>query len=741
MKRPEFLYLWKKFTSKQGESLPSLRSLNIDEVHRIQTEHELWLNSKKKEGKQADFKYCKLPSEARFHHSYNSVCFRGAYLRSIVFDRADLTRADFRDADLRDAKFIDVEGFSSDQLAGSDVSGAKLPPDIQKFEGLEVIREASKNARKLFLAMLLGCVYSIITITTTTDVRLITNSTSSPLPIIGAEIPIVGFYWAAPLLLVCLYIYFHIYMQRIWEGMAGLPAIFPDGISIDLKVYPWLLLGLVRKQYARLRNKRRPLYALQVYLSVFLAWLAMQLTLTLFWLRFIPRHDWLGTGLHIVLIGLAAWLGTMFYHIAIKTLRREGEKVVEANGMRQYHWITGIMRGLLISVALLLISIGAIAGIRPHDKNKGNPKTWVPRVLEKVAFGAFADLEDAEVSTKPPNWTGLKEKEKEELAQVKGVQLDGSNLRYANAKGAFLVKADFSNANLEGAHFTNADLRYATLDTTLLTNADFKSASLVGIMGSNTLLASADLRGADLRGADLDTASLVGAKLLDARLDSAKLIYADLRGANLSTAFLVNADLRYARLNSAILVGADLRGANLSTAFLVNADFPYARLDSARLVGADLRGAELYKASLVGADLHYAHLDSAKLGSADLRGAELYNASLVEAELGYARLDSASLWEADLRYAHLNSAKLVGADLDGADLYYANLDIADLRGANLSHLRNWGDIGSIKLANIWGVRDPPDGFLAWADSMGAVSVETDEEWAALRRLARSSEEP
>jgi hypothetical protein len=39
--------------------------------------------------------------------------------------------------------------------------------------------------------MLLACLYAIITIATTNDVNLLTNSASSPLPIIGAAIPVV----------------------------------------------------------------------------------------------------------------------------------------------------------------------------------------------------------------------------------------------------------------------------------------------------------------------------------------------------------------------------------------------------------------------------------------------------------------------------------------------------------------------------------------------------------------------
>ena len=76
--------------------------------------------------------------------------------------------------------------------------------------------------------MLLGCVYAWLTIATTTDARLLTNSASSPLPIIQTEIPIALFYLAAPLLLVSFYVYLHLYLQSMWRGLATLPARFPS---------------------------------------------------------------------------------------------------------------------------------------------------------------------------------------------------------------------------------------------------------------------------------------------------------------------------------------------------------------------------------------------------------------------------------------------------------------------------------------------------------------------------------
>lgn len=150
---------------------------------------------------------------------------RGAHLNS-----ADLLGTTLREANLQDADLRDATGLLSGQLAGTNLSGAKLDEDIRKFEGLANIEEASKNARKLFLVMLLGCAYSALTVFSTTDVQLLSGSAStSPLPIIQTEIPIAWFFGVAPGILLAIFLYFHLHLQHLWEGLADLPAIFPDG--------------------------------------------------------------------------------------------------------------------------------------------------------------------------------------------------------------------------------------------------------------------------------------------------------------------------------------------------------------------------------------------------------------------------------------------------------------------------------------------------------------------------------
>src|SRR5262245_57268243 len=188
---------------------------------------------------------------------------RGANLRGALLCEANLHKANvletvLREADLQNATLTEVIGLLPGQLAGANVTGAKLPEGVGRFDELTNVKELSDSAQKLFLSILAGCVYSWLTIGTTTDARLLPNSSSSPLPIIQTEIPIAYFYWVAPILLVCLYGYFHLYLQRLWEGLADLPAFFPDGRSLDKQASSWLLNGLVCAHFKVLKSNRPP---------------------------------------------------------------------------------------------------------------------------------------------------------------------------------------------------------------------------------------------------------------------------------------------------------------------------------------------------------------------------------------------------------------------------------------------------------------------------------------------------
>ena len=145
--------------------------------------------------------------------------------------------------------------------------------------------------------------------------------------------------------------------------------------------------------------------------------------------------------------------------------------------------------------------------------------------------------------------------------------------------------------------------------------------------------------------------------------------------------------------------------------------------------GVLLVGVDVSDAFLKGVDLSGANLLRANFRSADIREASFIGSQLEDADLVSANLRHADLQKADLRNANLEDADLLGADLGQADLTGARLNKADLRKADLRGAK-WQEIAELKLANVFGVKNAPPGFLEWAAKMGAVSIESDAGWLA-----------
>lgn len=543
---------------------------------------------------------------------------RGADLQDVNFSGADLFQADLRESNLQGADLSSAKGgLLSKQLAGSDLTGAKLPEPLAKlYDGLSQVKEISDSAQKLFLALLVGCLYSWLTIAQTTDVELITDRGTTPLPIIQAAIPIVGFYVVAPLILLCLYFYFHFYLQKLWEELGSLPAVFTDGLELHKRTDPWLLNDLVRSHFVKLRDGRPFLSYFQAWVSVVLAWWLVPVTLFMFWGRYLRRHDPFWSVFHALLLTTSIIAAIRLYHLANRTLRGH-ERTVFVLGKIVKHPRPHlhVLLAAILGAFFVAVSYGAIFG--EAQKNgivvellgiKSDPRTWVPSVMSSFGYSPFANLTNVDVSIKPPNWTGKKD---DELDLVKGATLDGSDLRHAEARNAFFVKANLSKSHMEGAQLYLADLRRANLEL-----AHLEDAFLVRAL---------------LQDADMNKAHMENALLIDALLD--------------------RADLQVAHLERARLHGASLTDAYMGLADLDHADLTHAKLQRAHLNGANFRGVLLYSSDMTGADLTQADLSNANLQGAGLEGVDMCGSDLTGANLS----------SASIKYANLRDCGNIGA--------------------------------------------------------------------------------
>jgi hypothetical protein len=114
----------------------------------------------------------------------------------------------------------------------------------------------------------------------------------------------------------------------------------------------------------------------------------------------------------------------------------------------------------------------------------GADVTGAPQGYAFSAALSFRRFAGAELSVKPANWSS----DDNSRLTVKGIQLSGMDLRFADMKASFLRNAFLTDTDLQNADLLGADLEQA------------------GMIGT-------DLRGASLANADLRKATLVRAKL------------------------------------------------------------------------------------------------------------------------------------------------------------------------------------------------------------------------------------
>lgn len=436
----------------------------------------------------------------------------GADLRDVNLSEANLTDTNLRDSNLQHAQLRAVQNhLRLGQMAGADLTGATLPDGFTQLDDhLENAKNISESARKQFLGLLGACLYCWLTIATTTDLNLVTNRASSPLPIIQTSIPIVGFYMVAPLILLCVYLYFHFYLQKLWEELGSLPAVFPDGQPLYAKVDPWLLNDFVRSRLPRLSANRPFLCHLQMWISVVLAWWLVPTTLLLFWLRYLRRHEQMGTAVHVAILVSSIIGAAYLFKLTNSTLL--GAKRAPFFWKKALTWSHG--RKGYVMVATLgalfgLTSFAAISGARAPDYQGYRFRTFLPMAMEKMGFSPFANLNDTEISLKRPGWTEKAEvpldyaiaRPKNEF--VAGAELYGADLAFASAERTFFAYANLSTARLAGANLQHADLRGADLSKADLTNAQLAYANLRGANLSFATVRNAHLVEADLYGADL----------------------------------------------------------------------------------------------------------------------------------------------------------------------------------------------------------------------------------------------
>lgn len=172
-----------------------------------------------------------------------------------------------------------------------------------------------------------------------------------------------------------------------------------------------------------------------------------------------------------------------------------------------------------------------------------------------------------------------------------------------------------------------------------------------------------------------------------------------------------------------------LGGGDLNNAVLDNCNFEAATLIDMNLCGCSLTNCNFTKANLSATEMSYANFAKSKLLNAtlwrtDIRGTDFSRADLAGARLWEAEAFRANFSEANLTNSSLKASNFSEANFTKANLAKADFSKASLAYANLSQIRHWNKIYKIMNANIFGVKNAPNGFREWALKNGAIEVES-----------------
>ena len=569
---------------------------------------------------------------------------RGASLVRSNLQNANLLGTELRGANLMGANLYGAEGLWFGRLGGTNLFDAVLPDSISAVDSSKAIGDATKIARWFYFLTVGVSAICCLLIAFTTDVRLLINSSALHTTRLGNLLPMTGLYLGGPLVLLALSLRFHFLLLRLWGSMAALPAVFPDGQTLE-KDGPWYLMGLVRRHFRWQGESRSAMTAFETVLSTVLAYWIVPVTFFFFWLRYLPRQDFRGTLLHVFLMTLSVATATCVPFVVSRVLRPGDIRLPKSKNILRM--ILGTTRAALATGCILfVISLGVNRGL-PADRaaaageSPSDPRRWAATVFQSVGYRPYADLTEAALSTPPPAgeaWTD------ETVEGIAGARLNQMNLRFARGYRAFLINAKLWRANLEGAYLSEADLRGANLREALLRSAIFDRAQLAHAILVSSNATGTNFSAADLRFADLSYGTFENAVLSNAKLSGASLYAVNLRNAQLLRTDLSRTDMRDTRLEHAVLSFANLEQTDLSSAKLGEANLTGAQLKGTILLDADLKKTDLRGAYFRGAILREVEMDGANLAGADLRGAS----GITAAQVCSALHGRAALMDADL---------------------------------------------------------------------------------------------
>lgn len=494
-------------------------------------------------------------------------------------------------------KPVETKAGTAADIAAKLRADADDPDEVRK-----ALDDAAGMSRNLWLVFLTFGTYLAIAVGSVTHRNLFLEDPIK-LPLLNVELPLVAFFWVAPLLFLIFHAYLLLNLRLLVDNVrrynevvdaAKLDPKQDDSFRLLLTNFPFvqLLAGTSDSRSGLVGGVLRGIVWITVVLAPVMLLVLMQL-------QFLPYHDWRVTTVHRAVIVADLILLWLFWPTIMDNVRGAGlaNRLIYGSG--------AVLTGLVIIFAVHVATF-------PGESLDRNVVAMTPWPLDWELQEVDSDEGENSTTSRQLVWIGRPIYQLLFLGDVDEVSSGRTSL-WSNT----LVLPD--------QDFIEDD---ETLDKTK------RTVSLRGRDLQGAVLIRTDLRQADFTGANLNEAKLDRAKLEEAQFGCAKRGNDDDdRSSGCTT--LQGASLRDARLQLASLVEVEAQGADLFRAHLEMADLSGAQLQGARLTRAWLQGASLEGADLQGAVLREAQLQGASIDRADFTGASLMHSIVWRSNYGY----------------------------------------------------------------------------------------------------------
>src|SRR4029077_8730962 len=426
--------------------------------------------------------------------------------------------------------------------------------------------------------------YVVVTLTSVSHKDLLLNSPVR-LPIINADIPLVGFFQSAPAMLLLVYLSLlvqHVILARKYRRFTDALAAYELKARTRHVAREWVHSYLLSQILAGPEANRITRLMMQLIVYVTFAVLPI-VTLLYFQIKFLPFHEVWITYWHrfAVILGftMLILLTPIMQHAPPKRKWdiRLGPQAEDWEASGRQVALVLLLLPIVVGFSWLIATVpdewidrrlGFIAPVTAGLGAEGEAKLLNP-IVRRLVYDRIPDHGNKGW------WRRWLLSYRVLIVEDTDLGADDAKivLRERNFRYALLNRSDFHHADLTWADLRGAQLWKSSakgrLNDTQLQGASLKEAEFQGAQMSSAAMQGADLQGALLQGADLSYTKLQGADLRGTQLQGA-----DLRGARLQ-----GADLQGAQLQDADLQGAELRGAVLTSAEIWLARFPPGLVD------------------------------------------------------------------------------------------------------------------------------------------------------------------